>query len=409
MKNGTKRSFLPLSGMEKRLRVFFIPRWFPLPEDPLWGSFVLNHAKALQSRADVFVLYTDAATDQKLAGKPLFTEVDGIPTLYLRYHKCSAKWIGGTVNAIRMLLCWHRAWRLAVKTWEKPHINHVHILTRMGVFALIVKWIYGIPYVITEHWSRYLPENMYFKGYLRKLVTLLVVRRAGAMMPVSHHLQMAMEGFGLYHKNHVVVPNVVDTDLFCPDSYKNGNKPYTFIHISTFDERAKNTFGLIRVVARLAEHHAGFELRMIGDGEGRGASEALAHDLLPNNQIVHFEGAKKPAEVAEALAQADMLVQFSNYENLPVVILEAFACGVPVIATRVGGIPEIVNASNGILVNPGNEEELFRVMSEMLTSGSQRFRTEEIRRFAIEKFSPEVVVSIILKVYQQTLKTVQHD
>lgn len=395
--------------MDSRKSVFFLPRWFPLPNDPLWGSFVLNHALAIQPHINVFVIYTDSTNDPAQAGVPQFAEVQGVPVLYLFYRQCNIRGIGLLVNALRMLLCWHKAWKFGVIRWGMPHLNHVHVLTRLGIFALIVKWRYGIQYVITEHWSRYLPMNLFYKGFLRKIATRIVVRNAQAVMPVSHHLRRALERFSLKNPNYKVVPNVVDTDVFVPLVQPNRSRPFTFIHVSAFDERAKNTLGIIRVVARLAQEHPGFIMKMIGDGAGRADAEKLAEALFPAGDVIRFQGVLTPAEVADNMADSDMLVLFSNYENLPVVILEAFSCGVPVLATKVGGVPEIVNQSNGVLVDAGDEEALFQAMSEVLVNGIFSFNPKEIRRFAVENFSIQAVGSSILQIYHQAMKTPRHD
>ncbi|MBO7455734.1 MAG: glycosyltransferase family 4 protein, partial [Paludibacteraceae bacterium] len=73
-----------------------------------------------------------------------------------------------------------------------------------------------------------------------------------------------------------------------------------------------------------------------------------------------------PQQVSDEFDKADAFVLPSNYENAPVVLSESLAKGVPIIATRVGGIPEMVNETNGMLVNPGNDEELAQAMNAML-------------------------------------------
>ncbi len=374
----------------------------------MWGLFVLNHAKALQGQAEVYVLYIDSTNNATQARQPLFTSIDGVPVLYYWYLRSSVPVLGKLITLVRMVSAWGRGWRLACRKWGKPHLHHVHILTRMGLMALLLKWRHGIPYVITEHWSRYLPQNLFYKGVVRKWLTRKVVKHSGAVMPVSRHLQAAMEGFRLHNPNYVVVPNVVDTNVFFAgtdqdDREQNADRPFLFLHISTFDNRAKNIEGLLRSAASLAEHRDDFELRLVGDGADLAAMKKLAHELAPGSGQIHFDGAMEPRDVAARLRSADVLVLFSHYENLPVVVLEALCSGVPVLATRVGGLPELIHQGNGILVEPGDEEELAKAMVRMLDTGRTKYNTKEIQDDAVQRFSEPVIARHIAEVYRQVV------
>ena len=81
---------------------------------------------------------------------------------------------------------------------------------------------------------------------------------------------------------------------------------------------------------------------------------------------------------------------FSDYENSPCVIAEAFASGLPVIATRTGGIPEHVHDDNGILVAPGDEEGLARALASMLDHAGE-YDAVKIREYALRNFGPDAV------------------
>lgn len=385
------------------MKVFFLPRWFPVPDDPLWGLFVLNHALAVAKYAEVCVIYIEKSDQAPKGAKPHLTSIEGIPVIYTFYRGSKMRLLGSFINLCRMFRAWHLSWKAAVRAWGKPDINHVNVLTRMGFFAFITKTLYGIPYIITEHWSRYLPQNMYYRGLFRKMLTRLVVRKSGAVMPVSNNLALAMQGFGLKNPEYHVVHNVVDTGLFNPASEKKNTGWFTFIHISTFDDKAKNLSGIIRVVSQLAQKRTDFRLRLIGDGVDFVRIKTLAEELRIPPDIIAFEGAADQKGVAEALKESDVLLMFSNYENMPVVIPEAFACGLPVIATRVGGIPEIVDDSNGYLIEPGDEEALEDLMDALLDMPVLPFDSELIHKDAVEKFSSEKIGKQIFEYYKQVI------
>jgi glycosyltransferase involved in cell wall biosynthesis len=95
------------------------------------------------------------------------------------------------------------------------------------------------------------------------------------------------------------------------------------------------------------------------------------------------------------------LVLFSNYENLPCVIVEALACGLPVISTRVGGISEHINAERGILIERGDEAGLQDAF-EYMASHIHSYDKSALRTYALERFSNEAVAAAFMELYKRT-------
>ena len=132
-------------------------------------------------------------------------------------------------------------------------------------------------------------------------------------------------------------------------------------------------------------------------GQGRGVQEGpwAGRQTPAGGQL----GKKTSAEVAEAYQKADFFVLFSNFENLPCVIVEAFASGVPVLSTAVGGIAEILSPERGILIPQGDEEALLQGMIQMLDHSSE-YDHEAIRRYAVETFTAQNIGNQIFKEYK---------
>lgn len=125
---------------------------------------------------------------------------------------------------------------------------------------------------------------------------------------------------------------------------------------------------LLRAVAELAPSHPELRLTLIGDGPERNGLEALSRDLGIDAEVT-FAGARTQAEVAEALGTANLFVLPSFAEGVPVVLMEAMASRVPVITTRIAGIPELVaDGVSGRLVPPGNLPELCSAITDVLAS-----------------------------------------
>ncbi len=97
------------------------------------------------------------------------------------------------------------------------------------------------------------------------------------------------------------------------------------------------------------------------------------------------------------------MVMFSNYENMPVVILEALACGLPVVATRVGGIPEMINQHNGLLVEAGDEAALKDAIMQMSANYSQ-YDPAKLRASVADVYGFEAVGKVLNNWYLEAVK-----
>ena len=160
---------------------------------------------------------------------------------------------------------------------------------------------------------------------------------------------------------------------------------------------------MLHVVARLAAHRNDFTFRLVGDGIDFLRLKQLASDLGLAAPTIEFTGLATDRQVATHLREAEFMVMFSNYENQPVVIIESLACGRPVVATRVGGIPEMISEERGRLVNPGDGKGLEASISFMLDN-SRNFRPTELRAYATANFSQTVVSAQIIDFYNSILK-----
>ena len=308
------------------------------------------------------------------------------------------------VNFCRYLKYHWKGFKLIKKEFGRPDLLHVNVLTRLGTIALLYKWASGTPYVITEHWTRYLPHMDNFKGQLRKTVSRLVVKKASAVLPVTDNLRKAMERHGLKNKNYRVIPNVVDMKMFGITKEKHAQQRKTFIHVSCFEDRQKNISGILRVLKRLSEIRTDWTCQMIGDGIHLKKLIAYAKELEIEGKFVHFYGLKENEELAKLMANADFQVMFSRFENLPVVILESYACGVPVLSTDVGGISEHVNPDLGLLIPSEDEDKLLENMIYMLDHHDE-YNKETIRKYAESHFSREVIGAQLEEAYICSVKS----
>ncbi len=391
---------------KNKIHVLFLPLWYPNKYDPMPGLFIRRHIEAVSQYCKVSVLYLHPDINQKEKYQLEYTEEPNIDTakLYYRQTKNSLPLLSNIIKGINFLKAAYYGYREICKNNEKPQIAHVNVLTRLGLFALILKYLYGLPYIITEHWSRYQPHVNTYKGIIRKLITRIVIKRASAVTTVSNDLKNAMLRHNL--KNHIyyITPNVVDTNLFIRFKRNQKNKIKQIVHVSCFDDQPKNISGILRVIKRLSESRDDFKCLMVGDGPDFERIKSYASSLEINSKFVQFLGLKEEKELVNIINQSDFMLLFSNYENFPVVITESFSCGLPVVSTSVGGIPEHLTSDKGILVKVGDEKQLLQALHKMLENLSE-YDSEKLRQYAIDHFSYPVVGKQFYNIYKKALSS----
>ena len=384
---------------KERKHIIFLARWYPHRYDPMFGLFVQRHAEAAALFNDITVIYCHACerqqdnkTTRQQAKKfeIVRTNENNVDTIRVYYKKPK--------NKIQSLLRIYRANMMALKLCKKPDLIHVHVLTRLGVIAWIQKILHKTPYIITEHWSRYLPGND-FSGFLRKTACKLVVRNAKTVTTVTENLATAMKNHGLKNDNYVVLPNVVNLDMFhinqkCTDAI---NHVPTIIHISCFEDKSKNISGLLESLKIIDDKGIDFQCKLIGEGMDLDLMKEKAKELLLINKV-SFTGLLQGQALANELSSGDFLVLSSNYENMPVVILEALASGLPVVSTNVGGIKEMIDDTKGILVEPRNKEALAEAMIKMIET-HKNYDANYLRNSVIEKYGYESVGRFLDSIY----------
>ena len=376
------------------MNILHLLSWFPTPDDPTLGNFCVRMIDALPEECHSVILSVCDGKDmtQSFEVKKISGAHHTHVQIYIRPPKINA------IRKLKMLRMYQYGLNYIKKHFFEPDLIHLHVTYPLGQVALLWKKLFGYKYVLTEHWTIYQPQNKdVLVGQLKKKI-VKIANNAELIMPVSLDLQRCMEGHGVKNRFKVIY-NLVNTDMFRLGEAKTEQKK-RILHISTLRDEAKNFSGILRTIERLRQQRDDFELHVIHDYE---APEFKAfvkeHDL---SDCVIFHGKKTSAEVAEAYQQADFFVLFSNFENLPCVIVEAFASGLPVLSTAVGGIAEILSPERGILIPQGDENALLQGMIQMLDH-HQDYDSEAIRKYAVETFAADNIGQQIYQEYQKVV------
>jgi glycosyltransferase involved in cell wall biosynthesis len=266
----------------------------------------------------------------------------------------------------------------------------------IGFVGLLLKLRWRIPLLFTEHWTCYhetaQPQPTRFQQFFLRWIG----KKANLIMPVSLDLAAAMQRFGI-NAPMKVVPNVVDPLVFAPVE-KRPHGVYRFVHISSLDPEQKNFHLLLRAFHQLKKQQAKVELHVISDGDYNAYAKLIKGFEFANS--IHFHGRQDSAGVAAMLQFADALVLSSRFENLPCVLLEALSTGTPMISTQVGGVAELINDSNGILVASEDEQALLAAMIEIQ---QRQYVAQELHQVALQKYSPTAIAGLFLEAYQLVL------
>lgn len=379
-------------------KALFLCSWYPNRRNTTLGNFVQKHAEAASLLNEVVVLAIIA--DETIHSIEIVENRRGeMNELLVYFPKKKAGFL--SFSKLRSFLSYRKAFDIGMKrVYEahgKPDIIHLNVIYPLGYFARKLKTKLGIPMVISEHASGFQGGA---NAYPTIILTLAkkVLRSSACVMPVSQDLGGRLKKLAPSITVQVV-PNVVNEAIFLPS--ETPQTAHQFVHISTAFEPAKNVLGMLRAVHQLSKVSSNFSFHIISDGDVTKAHQ-LARELGLLNSFVFFYPTMSTIEIANFVKNCRALVLFSNFENFPCVIPEAWMCGVPVIATTVNGIPEFANDRNSILVEPRNEAQLVEAMQAMLNGKS--FNPEELRTYALTYFSYASVGKQLDELYDRLIQ-----
>lgn len=368
--------------------VLFLASWYPTQLDPTHGIFIQNHAKALSQFTNVVVVYaysfnglTD--TDIQIKKEGNLTEILlAYPktTLTLPIAKQYAQF-NNYLSAYKKLLSY-----LVDNGIKVSHIQ-LNVAFPAAMILNLFKDHFKVPHTIVEHWSGYLPEDGNYKGHILKHYTKASFKEVSKVWYVSEKQKQALIAHGL-RGNFELLYNAVDTSIFKIDP-KEKNKRTRFLHVSSLVEREKNLKGTFEALKILQDKGYDIELLVIG---GDVASISRTTEIQQHTGFgnVTYLGYLGKEQISVFMNSCDALLLFSHYEGMPVVTLEALACGLPVFASEVGHLPYLIKQDFGKL-SPVNDVKHFAVSLENFIQKKYIFDSQKMSQFISEHASYEAV------------------
>jgi len=264
---------------------------------------------------------------------------------------------------------------LVVTKRIRPDVIHGHWVIPTGVVALVASKLLRSPFILTAHGG----DAFSLKSRLLSRLKKMVVRNAYAWTANTNATANAIIPDAV-NRGCTIIPMGVDTDVFkpVPREERQANRTRRILFVGRLVEK-KGASVLLRAISLLPqESRLQIAVDIVGDGAEKASLIQQARDAEIGDQV-HFRGHVPNDELPQYLQNADVFVgpsivdSMGDTEGQGVVFLEAMACGLPVIASNVGGIAEVINDGvNGILVPPGDAEILSMVINELLLDDSRR-------------------------------------
>lgn len=279
---------------------------------------------------------------------------------------------------------------------------HAHFTYPDGVVASVLGQAFHVPTIITEHapWYPWMRQE-----HVVRAQSVWAARRSRFHVSVSEFVRRQVVEVAGIEATSRVVPNVVDTSVFHVDPTKS-RTPGQILFVGAI-RHCKGVDVLFEALRdpSLADPH----VRLLVAGEPLYEGYRREVDWLKERAValgiahrITWLGGRSPAEVAALMRQSSVVVLPSRAESFGAVLIEAMACGTPVVATRCGGPEEIVTPGTGRLVEPEVPRVLANAIADVLDNNA-RYVPNELESYAVDRFGPHVIAGQLRTLYSTAM------
>ena len=374
------------------MHILIIPSWYINTYNSLSGIFFKQQAEVLSKKNQVGVIsiqeigIKSILIEKKIDFGIFISTINQVATYQIQYPALIR------LTSLREYIK-KKFFIYLFKKYTKnngiPDIVHLHSFNH-GTLAIWLKENYSIPYVITEHSTAFAEKLISYQD-LKKAQQ--VFKLSSHNIAVSNELKKLLETQFL--ETFQYIPNMVNIESFVPNE-KNEKNEFIFINIA-FLYSYKNQSMLIKSFFKAFKHNNNIRLIIVGHGPELTKLNKIVKTLKLENQVTLFGKAKR-SEIITLLQNSDAFVLSSLYETFGVVLIEALACGVPVISTKSGGPESIIIDDRIGLLSDINENDLANKMKKM-KKDITLYNANFLRQYAIENFSEKVVSNKLNTIY----------
>ncbi|MEL7669951.1 glycosyltransferase family 4 protein [Methanobacterium sp.] len=406
------------------MKICFVSTMFPKYKGDYYGSFVFNDARMLVKKG--FEVHVVTQHNPHI---PYEEIMDGI---YVHRFK----WVEpkefkalihfkGLKDKFRLITYLISLFFNLFIICRRYNLNliHAHHAIPTGLIGVIIAKITRIPIFITTHGMDITTHgveegslknvaNFEEHFFFKHLLSFSLIN-CDKILPVSNDLEKRIVSLGAKEKKITVLRNAADIDRFKPaqnikirNKYQIKKEDVLILYVGHLED-FKGLFELIHAFNNIKRENKSAKLMLIGEGSQK--HKAIKEISLLSEKSVIFTGKIPPTDIHEYYQAADIFVLPSHTDagGPPVVFIEAMACGLPVIGTNVGGIPEgIENGVNGFIVPPKNVDELAKKLEILVKNENLRkeFGSNSLKKINGNSMTLEKKAEKLIKLYKNQIK-----
>ena len=352
-------------------KILVLSNMYPTKEHPTFGIFVKNQVESLQAHGNEIDVIVNTNPDK------------------------------GKVNVLSKYIKWFLSFlKYLLKNMNRISLIHVHYVFPTGILALIAKKLLKIPYVVTSHGG-----DLYklAKKHPRiQQLTKKILHEASAVIVVGEGLKTeVLERYEVPEaKVHVLSMGVYTTvfkqieKLDALEALELPSQSKKILFVGNVI-RAKGIFELIQAFEKLQDEYSLYIVGSTKDTDFYNEVNSFIADK--NIQHVYFVPPQPQRDLANWMSACDDLVLPSHHEGFGLVALEALACGIPVVASNVGGLPYLLSNNRGVLVEPNSSEAIYEGIQ---TASNATIDHESVKQLVHEQ-SYETIIHTLENIYKQ--------
>jgi len=388
-------------------KIVVLPSYYPTKFYNSYGNFFEEQTKLIRKKGcDITVIFNEKRSLKSFNLKklryahfqkrfkieenvPVFRRMNWniIPTKFDLGQKI---WVKNSIDLVNSY----------IKKHGKPDLFHVHCAFDAGSVAKYFKDKLQIPYIITEHSTFFALSKI---SSDQKKEALSIYENAEKVIVVSNPFkQLLSEKIGFEKSKIYVVPNFIDTSYFNPESniFLNSSGKGNIILTVSHHDYKKRIDRLLDAFKIISEQYQDWKLIIGGEGTETNNLISKAKELNLQDKVA-FVGFLTKEQVRNYMKIANIFVLPSDVETFGVVVIEAMAMGLPVVATASGGPEDIITKETGILVGH-NTGSLANGIIELIAN-YECYDKMQIRSYIVNNFSGETIADKYIEMYSQSI------
>jgi glycosyltransferase involved in cell wall biosynthesis len=383
------------------MNVLFLPSWYPDKDNPVRGIFCQKQAEAISkhSRLSVLCIRPSDSLEKNLMEVRSFENETHVIRVF--FKKSKFIFLGRVIELIKTCFLGIKYFNELRKEKGNFDIVQVNEINPMGFVAVVLRYIYEVPYVTTLHWAGYTKQDgsysamsVFIRSFYKKILD-----KSLCIVTVSNYLQESVSRITA-NPQSVVIGNVVDRHAPVPQ--RRASAGINLLHVSLLNDRKKNVSGIIKIVNSLKNDVINIRLDIVGSGEDEEELKDLSKDSGLLDRLIFFHGLVPHGQISNFYSEADIYICNSNFETFSVACAEALMHGVPVISTRCGGPEDYITSKVCVLVPLNDPEKLLAAITFMIANMDQYDRGY-IRKYAESLFAPDKIALDYVKLYEKVV------